>query len=120
MEDEKIKYSNKTRSLYNKAKLLSELLKGVEISKGLTFNGYRLGLLHDIRSQSDKEGDITFFCNADDTFVINVKVSVTIDREDLINLNRENFYKLMVLPTCLFNAVEIRKRPIGEIILEEI
>lgn len=119
MEDEKIKH-NRMMSLYNKAKLLSELLKGVEISKGLTFNGYRLGLLHDIREQADKKGDITFYCNADDSFIIDVKVAVTIDRQDLMNLTSKNFHKLMVLQTCMFNAVEIRRKPIGEILLEEI
>ena len=119
MVDEKEKY-NDVRSLYNKAKLLSEMLKGISIGNGLTFNGYRLGLLHDIRAQADKEGDITFFCNADDSFVIDVKVAVTIDRDDLMNLTSKNFHKLMVLQTCMFNAVEIRKKPIGEIILEEI
>ena len=116
MEDEKANY----RALYNKAKLLSELLNGVEIGNGLTLNGYRLGLLHDIRSQADKEGDITFFCNADDTFVLDVKVSVTIDRDDLMNLTSKNFHKLMVLQTCMYNAIEIRRKPIGDIILEEI
>ena len=119
MEDEKEKF-NRTRSLYNKAKLLSELLKGTYIGNGLTLNSYRLGLLHDIKKQVDKEGDITFYINADDTFVIDVKVAVTIDREDLMNLTSKNFHKLMVLQTCLFNEIEIRKRPIGEIVLEEI
>lgn len=119
MEDEKEK-SNRTRALYNKAKLLSELLRGEYIGNGLTLEGYRLGLLHDIKAQADKEGDITFFCNADDSFVLDVKVAVTIDRQDLMNLTSKNFHKLMVLPTCMFNSVEIRKKPIGEIILEEI
>lgn len=119
MEDEKENY-NMTRKLYNKAKLLSNMLKGTYIGNGLTFNGYRLGLLHDIREQADKKGDITFYCNADDTFVIDVKVAVTIDREDLMNLDRKNFYKLMVLQTCMFNAVEIRRKPLGNIVLEEI
>ena len=119
MLDEKEK-SNKFRALYNKAKLLSELLRGTDIGNGLTLNGYRLGLLHDIKQQADKKGDITIYCNADDSFVIDVKVSVTIDRNDLINLDSKNFKKLMVLQTCMFNAVEIRKKPIGEIILEEI
>ena len=74
MVEEKEK-SNKFRSLYNKAKLLSELLKGISIGNGLTLNGgYRLGLLHDIKKQFDKKGDITFYCYADDSFVLNVKV----------------------------------------------
>ena len=117
MEKEKF---NAVRSLYNKAKLLSEMLKGTYIGNGLTLNGYRLGLLHDIRAQADKKGDITFYCNADDSYVLDVKVAVTIDREDLMNLTSKNFNKLMVLQTCQFNAVEIRKKPIGEIILEDI
>lgn len=119
MKDEKSK-SNKFRALYNKAKLLSELLKETYIGNGLTLNGYRLGLLHDIKKQADKEGDITIFCNADDSFVLDVKVAVTIDREDLMNLTRKNFHKLMVLQTCMFNAVEIRRKPIENVILEEI
>lgn len=119
MEDEKIKY-NRMRSLYNKAKLLSELLKGVCIGNDLTFNGYRLGLYHDIKQQADNEGDIIFFCNADDKYVIDVKVSVTIDRQDLMGLTSKNFHELMVVPTSKFNAVTVRRKPIGEIILEEI
>lgn len=119
MAEEKEK-SNKFRALYNKAKLLSELLNGVEIGNGLTLNGYRLGLLHDIRAQADKKGDITFYCNADDSFVLDVRVAVTIDRDDLMNLTSKNFHKLMVLQTCMYNAIEIRRKPIGDIILEEI
>ena len=119
MEDEKIKY-NRMRALYNKAKLLSNLLKGVYIGNDLTFNGYRLGLYHDIKQQAENEGDITFFCNADDKYVLDVSVSVTIDRQDLINLTSKNFHELMVVPTSKFNSVTIRRKSIGDIILEEI
>lgn len=119
MEDEKIKY-NRMRALYNKAKLLSNMLVGVYIGNDLTFNGYRLGLYHDIKQQAENEGDITFFCNADDKYVLDVKVSVTINKKDLIGLTSKNFHELMVVPTSKFNAVTIKRKSIGDIILEEI
>lgn len=109
------------KELYNRVRVVESLLKGVEVFQDVTFNELKFGtvrLLNDfLMGLYDK---VVFVMLADNKYVIDIPIGVTIAYKDLMKITKENFNEFRLVQFNNNKCVNIEQKNIGEIFLENL